>query len=237
MKNIKVQVPKVLWFTVMFFFIGMALYAQDTSRVPSSTYPSTTPSTPPSSYPSTTPTTPPSSYPSTAPSTSNQSTQSPRSQDLSFNAQAAKLANELVTMTGVSTDKAPDIVEVLKDYRNDLADARAKYLEKHPNATLDQESTGSSSTANINMSGILGTNVDKYYVGANPDLMSDYKDADKSADKKIKDVFDNDVQTSRYEQSKGQWWSDVKEQVFSSLKQSSQSKENMQNQNQNDSTR
>ncbi|HEX2869150.1 MAG TPA: hypothetical protein VHO03_19060 [Ignavibacteriales bacterium] len=214
------RIPKILWFVVMFLFISIAAYGQDTSKVPSSAYPSSTPST----YPSTPQSTNPSGYPSTAPSTSTQSTQSPRSQDLSFNAQAAKLANELVTMTGISTDKAPDVVKVLKDYRDDLADARAKYLEKHPNANLDQETTGSStgSSANVNMKGILGNNVDKYYAGASSDLMSDYKDADKSADKKIKKIFDNDVQTSRYEQSKGQWWSDVKDQVFSSLKQSSQ---------------
>ncbi|HEX2964061.1 MAG TPA: hypothetical protein VHO43_19840, partial [Ignavibacteriales bacterium] len=46
-----------------------------------------------------------------------------------------------------------------------------------------------------------------------------------------KKILDNDVQTSRYEQNKGQWWSDVKDQVFSSLKQSSQEQNGMQNQN------
>lgn len=223
MKKIN-RVPKVLMFVAMLLFMSAAVYAQDTSGVqsPSVTSPST-----PSAYPSTTPSTSPSTTPSTT-----QSNQSPRSQDLSFNSQAAKLANELVNETGLSSDKAPDIVEILKDYRNDLADARAKYLEKHPNATLDQEETGSSSTTvNINMGGILGKDVDKYYVGASPDLMSDYKDADKSADKKIKKVFDNDVQTSRYEQSKQEWWSEVKGQVFASLKQNSQNQHDMQDHN------
>jgi hypothetical protein len=189
----------------MFFFVSIALYAQDSTMMQTPS-PSTTGS-------------------DSSMSSQSQSSSSPRSQDLSFNTEAARLANELVNQTGVSTDKSVEITEILKNYRNDVAEARAKYFEKHPNEAQNQDVTGSSSTdntANVNMGGILGTDVEKYYVGASPDLMSDYKDADKSADKDIKKVFDNDVQTSRYEQVKGQWWSSVKEKVFQSLKQSSQ---------------
>lgn len=197
MKRIKSPGSRILLSAVMFLAFSVAVFAQDSLRMqmPSST--------------------------ARGDSTRISSPSSASSQDLSFNTQAAKLSNELVQLTGLSTDKAVKITEVLKDYRNDIAEARSKYYEDHPKSNTDQNATGSS-TASVNMSGILGDNVEQYYAGASPDLMSDYKDADKKADNNIKDIFDNDVQTSRYEQNKGQWWRDVKEQVFSSLKQKQQ---------------
>ncbi|MGE5432130.1 MAG: hypothetical protein ACM3QX_13695 [Syntrophomonadaceae bacterium] len=207
------RVPKVLWFFVMFLIVSAAAFAQDSVKVQSPSIPA--------------PTTIPSPK---EPSTSQQSKSSPRSQDLSFNTEAATLANELINQTGLSSDKAVKIAEVLKNYRNSIAEARADYYEKHPKTTEDQDATGSS-TAKVDMKNILGDKVDQYYTGTPSDLMSDYRDADKKADGKIKDVFDDDVQTSRYEQIKGQWWSDVKDKVFSSLKQNPQNKNDMQNQN------
>lgn len=141
---------------------------------------------------------------------------SPSGQDLSFNTDATQLANDLVRQTGLSTDKADRISQILEEYRNDLAEARTNYFEERQNSGV----TGSESR--VDMEGILGDNVEQYYAGATPDLMSDYKDADENADEKIYDVFDNEVQKSRYEQVKNQWWGDVKEKIFSSLTQNSQ---------------
>lgn len=203
------RIPKAMWFFVMFLIMSAAAFAQDSVKVQSPSIP--------------TPTTIPSPK---EPATSQQSKSSPRSQDLSFNTEAATLANELINQTGLSSDKAVKIAEVLKDYRDKIAEARADYYEKHPKTTEDQDATGSSA-AKVDMKNILGDNVDQYYTGTPSDLMSDYRDADKKTDGKIKDVFDNDVQTSRYEQIKGQWWSDVKDKVFSSLKQNSQNQKDL----------
>lgn len=149
---------------------------------------------------------------------------SPSSQDLSFNTDASRLANDLIGQTGLSTDKAVEISKILEDYRNDIAEARTKNNYFSQRQQSDQEkdvvgSTGSQRPETQDMSGILGDNVQQYYADASKDLMKEYKEVDKKADKKISKVFDNDVQKSRYEQVKSQWWSDVKQKVFTSLEQ------------------
>jgi hypothetical protein len=190
---------RLLGFTIVLLFIGITVRAQDSTM-------STTPKV---------------QYPPSQGQTSTSQGQMPSSQDLSFNTSASQLSNELIHQTGISTDKAAKITQILEDYRNDLASARDKYYENNPNASKNQDVTGSSQT-NVDMNGILGDNVQQYYNGVASDLLSDYKDADKKADNKIQDVFDNDVQKSRYDQVKGQWWKDVKDKVFPSLTQNSQ---------------
>lgn len=199
MGNIKAYNPvKLILFTAVFLLMNIAVQAQDTSSVSS---PSTQGQYPPTRVQS--------------PSTQGQS---PAAQDLSFNTSASQLSNELIRQTGISTDKSAEISQVLVDYRNNIAEARNKYFEDHPNASRTQDVTGSQSSR-VDMKDILGDNVEEYYSGVAPDLLSDYKDADKKADNAIKDVFDTEVQKSRYEQIKGQWWKDVKDKVFPSLSQ------------------
>ncbi|MGE5401850.1 MAG: hypothetical protein ACM3S2_15730 [Ignavibacteriales bacterium] len=152
--------------------------------------------------------------------------QSPSSQDLSFNTSASQLSNDLVKQTGLSTDKSAKISQILIDYRNNVAAAKNKYYQDRKtsdnNQNTDENQSVTGGQSKVDMNGILGDDVQQYYTGATPDLMSDYKDADKNADNDIKDVFDNDVQKSRYEQVKGQWWKDVKNKVFTSLTQNPQ---------------
>ncbi|MDP4176399.1 MAG: hypothetical protein Q8933_20630 [Bacteroidota bacterium] len=192
---------KLLGFIIVLLFIGVTVRAQDSTM---STWPNSKVQNPPSQGQTSTP-----------------QGQMPSSQDLSFNTSASQLSNELIQQTGISTDNAARITQILVSYRNDLAAARNKYYENNPNASKNQDVTGSSQT-NVDMNGILGDNVDQYYKGIDSDLLSDFKDADKKADNKIQDVFDNDVQKSRYDQVKSQWWKDVKDKVFPSLTQNSQ---------------
>lgn len=143
--------------------------------------------------------------------------QSPATQDLSFSTDALQLANEIIQKTGLSTDKSEKISDNLKNYRNDIAKARDHYYE---NINDKENNTGSQSK--VDMTGILGDNVEQYYTGSAPSLMKNYKEADRKMDNKMKDIFDNDVQKSRYGQVKTQWWNDVKAKVFSTLNTPSQ---------------
>jgi hypothetical protein len=194
----------ILWFITIFSLINIVTYAQDNSW----------PAAPvkPSSY-SLTQTKDTSKHVETpAPQE-----QSPATQDLSFSTDAMQLANELIQKTGLSTDKSEKISDYLKNYRNEIAKARDHYSEN----INDKENAGGI-PSKTDMSGILGDNVEKYYTGSATSLMKNYKEADRKMDNKMKDLFDNDVQKSRYGQVKAQWWNDVKAKVFSTLNTPSQ---------------
>lgn len=185
MKTIKNHIPKIfLWFAAMFFFVSIAVYAQDNSNTSSNT----------------------------------SSSQRSSSQSVTFNDDAKQLANQLSKKVGLTSGKTEKLMQVLIDYRNDLAEARNDYLARRQNTDDNQDVTGS--TTELNMDGILGDNVRQYYIGAAPSLMSGYREADTKADSKILDLLDNNTQKVKYDQIKNSWWNDVKDRVFTSLNQS-----------------
>ncbi|MGE5499960.1 MAG: hypothetical protein ACM3Q2_17940 [Syntrophothermus sp.] len=206
-----------IWFISVFFLMNMAINAQDNNRTahPSNQVPYSSSENIDSSKKVWTP---------------ESQGQSPATQDLSFNTAALQLSNELIQKTGLSTDNSEKISKILVNYRNEIAKARNYYYEnqKEIKENEDQKEnkdnenvTGSQSK--VDMTGILGNNVEQYYIGSAPSMMKDFKEADRKTDSKIKDLFDNDVQKSRYDQFKTQWWNDVKAKVFSTLNTSAQS--------------
>lgn len=130
--------------------------------------------------------------------------QTQASQDVtSFGNDAQQLASRLAQQLGATTGVADKITQILLDYRSNIASARQDYLDKNKNNSGNQDVTGSS-------------NIDSA-----PDLMNDYRKADVQADKDIIDAMDNDQQKAKYIQIKKQWWKDVKNEVYSTVKQTS----------------
>jgi hypothetical protein len=129
--------------------------------------------------------------------------QTEASQDVtSFGIEAQQLASRLAQQLGTTTGAADKITQILLDYRSNIASARQDYLDKNKSNKGNQEVTGSS-------------NIDSA-----PDLLSDYRKADEQADKDIISALDNDQQIAKYIQIKKQWWKDVKNQVYSTVKRS-----------------
>lgn len=152
-----------------------------------------------------------SSFPSTQTNTS--------TQNQSFENDASELSRDLVQQLGISQEKSDKISRILTEYRSDIADIREKATKGGQDPSSSSDVTGGRSR--LNMDGILGEDVEQYYAGATSGLMSDYKDADREADEEIRDVLDDQMVEDQYDQVKDQWWSDVKEKVFSSVTQSS----------------
>jgi hypothetical protein len=128
--------------------------------------------------------------------------QTAASQDMtSFGNDAQNFASNLAQQLGLTTGQRDKLTQILLDYRSNKASARQDYLDKNKNKG-NQDVTGSS-------------NIDSA-----PDLMNDYRKADEQADKDIIDAMDNNAQKAKYIQVKKQWWKGVKDEVYSTVKRS-----------------
>lgn len=127
---------------------------------------------------------------------------------VSFGNDAQQLASRLAQQLGTTTGVADKITQILVDYRSNIASARQDFLDKNKGKNSgNQDVTGSQNSGTM-------TNID-----SDPALMSDYSKADEQADKDIIDALDNDAQKAKYIQIKKQWWKDVKNSAYSSIKQ------------------
>jgi len=135
----------------------------------------------------------------------------------SFGNDAQRFADNLAQQLGATTGAADKITQALVDYRNSIAEARLLYLDKNKEMNKGAQSntggrdiTGSQPGQNRGMAG----NID-----SDPSLLNEYRKADEEADKAIINALDNDAQKAKYIQIKKQWWKDVKDKVYSSVKQ------------------
>lgn len=134
-------------------------------------------------------------------------------QDTFFNSYAARFAVSLAQQTGLSTDKAGKIRDILLDYYNSITSTRQDFLR----GMRDTANAGSTAPNQDNTGGNRSAN----QTAIAQDLMSEYHKADVKADDKILDVFDNDSQKNKYVQIKRDWWDKVKNVVYSTANQNS----------------
>ncbi|MGE5353233.1 MAG: hypothetical protein ACM3P0_14220 [Acidobacteriota bacterium] len=134
-------------------------------------------------------------------------------QDTSFNRYAAQFAVSLAQQTGLSLDKSGKIRDILLDYYNSITSTRQDFLR----GMTDSSNSGSTAPNPDN----TGSNRRANQTAIAQDLMSEYHKADLKADKKLLNVFDNDVQKNKYVQIKRQWWQKVKDVVYSTANQNS----------------
>ncbi|MGE5353230.1 MAG: hypothetical protein ACM3P0_14205 [Acidobacteriota bacterium] len=139
----------------------------------------------------------------------------------SFGNDAQQLASRLAQQLGATTGVADKVTQILLDYRSNIASARQDFLDKNKGNSGQNNSGNQDVTGGQSRGGVASTDID-----SSPDLMKDYTKADEQADKDIIDALDNDAQKAKYIQIKKQWWKDVKNQVYSTVKQSSGMQQN-----------
>lgn len=146
---------------------------------------------------------------------------STQGQASSFGNDAQNLANRLAQQLGLTTGQADKITQALIDYRDNIAQARKDYLDKHQTAGTNNTNTNTEN--NPGARDVTGSSNRPMAgdIDSAPDLMQDYQKADVKADKDILDAMDNDAQKAKYVQIKRQWWDNVKNVVYPSVKQQS----------------
>lgn len=148
-------------------------------------------------------------------------TGSSQGQSSSFGNDAQNMANRLAQQLGLTTGQADKITQALIDYRDNIAQARKDYLDKHQ--TAGSNNTDNNTENNTGTRDVTGSQNRPMAgdIDSSPDLMKDYQKADEKADKDILDAMDNPQQKAKYVQVKRQWWDSVKNVVYPSVKQQS----------------
>ncbi|MCU7494303.1 MAG: hypothetical protein HF314_04195 [Ignavibacteria bacterium] len=134
-------------------------------------------------------------------------------QGTSFGNDAQKFATNLAQQLGLTSGQADKITQILIDYRSNIASARQDYMEK-------SQGSNKSTSGNRDVTGSQNRGVNAN-IDSDPNLMSDYRRADEQADKDIISALDNDTQIAKYIQVKKPWWKEVKNEVYSTIKQNS----------------
>lgn len=139
-----------------------------------------------------------------------------------FMPKAQELSLDLMRRVGFSLEEAAAVRDVLIDYKENIAEAQEEFREKSNQRESEIGSKGNSRNDKIPVHG-----GDASYRNAPPDLMNEYRQADKEADEKIAGVL-SDSEAEKYRQVKDQWWNKVKDEVFSSDKNSAKDKKDQQ---------
>ena len=130
-----------------------------------------------------------------------------------FKEEAKRLSTDLMQQVGFSLEKASDVENILIEYKKDIKEARKEFIEASDDEASEVVGSDDASV-DIDLEGILGDDVESYYVDTTPELLNEYKEADREADEEIVELLSED-QVTKYTEVKGKWWKDVKDVVFS----------------------